>query len=151
MVNIRFLKLILERKLLRLLVLTPCSKFEETLSSKVKSKYSGRSLGPWGGGKTFQYKRFNLKFQQKKIKKRHKGLQALTYIILLCENRRLTFKRPEGEHMCTMTVILVCILKLSFKCNHKCNSHRSLTFSALMCCLFILSLAPGLNWSQMEL
>lgn len=74
MVNISFLKLILKRKLLRMLVLNLCSKFEETLSSKVKSKYKGGSLRPWVGGQTFKYKQFNLKFQQKKIKKRHKGL-----------------------------------------------------------------------------
>lgn len=53
--------------------------------------------------------------------------------------------------MCTTTVILVCILKFSFKCKQECNSYRSQTFVAFMCCLFILSLAPGLNWSQTEL
>lgn len=52
--------------------------------------------------------------------------------------------------MCTTMVIVICILKFSFKCNQECNSHRSLTSSAFMCCLFILSLAPGLNWSQKE-
>lgn len=47
-------------------------------------------------------------------------------------------------------LILIRILKFSFKCNQECNSHRSPTFSAFMCCLFILSLAPdwiGPKWS----
>ena len=52
--------------------------------------------------------------------------------------------------MCTTMVIFICILKFSCKRNQECNSHGNLTFSAFMCCLFILFLAPGVNWSQVE-